>query len=153
MTKSNIQTLIAKAQPDRLKEIEAAIRDGCADAWTIEQASSARAYLNRLRLSLDRELEREVSRPLKAAPFPGFARPLLKGTSLSEIASFLDNMKAEAAAAISAGSGKEVIVPSLKAYIKVKVIEKTEICSQKLGEVRSEVKVREEVPGLVRSRY
>ena len=148
-----MKALIAKASPERLKEIEAAIRDGRADRWTIEEAAAARAYLDRLQLSLDRELEKEMSRQTKAAPFSGFATPLPKGTSISEIESGLDKMKAEAAHAAGSGKGKEVTVPNIKVTVILKVIERTEICSRKLGQVRAEVVQREEVPVLVRSKF
>lgn len=153
MIKSNINDLIAKASPERLKEIEAAIKDGRADAWTVEQAASARAYLDRLNLMLDRELEKEMKRSLKVSRFPGFAKPLPQGTSLSEIKTNLDKMKQEAAHAAGGSEGKEVTVPSLRVYVKLKVIEKLQDFSNKIGVRDIQAVGREEVPVLVRSMY
>ncbi len=118
MAKSNLKDLIEKAKPDRLKEIEAAFKSGLATSWSADELSEARAYLDRLQLSLEREIRKDIEKPLKVAPFNGFARVLPRGTTLTEIASILENTKAEAVV-----SGRKYCIPKLRVIISMRIIE------------------------------
>lgn len=145
MARSNLKALINREKPPHLQGIEAAIKNGSAAHWSAAEVAEARAYIDRVSLSLERKYEKDMQKPLKVAKFKGFARDLPRGTSLSELASAAHNMRSQ-----ELGRGR--IVPSIKAIVTFRLIKHLSEIQFSHGKEYVETS-REEVPVRVRSAF